>query len=272
MTAACFAMTNGLDQCYLSLLSVPAVEELVPPEVKRRKAMRKLQKYVAKHLVRAQSPEQVDEALDALLDDVSYVRMSDDVPNIDMKQALHRILFRSTNDAAKRFPMVASVIGQSKLEHCDKLILESLRGCFFILSQIASQRPDKNEVSKTPSFYNGPRLTSMPSVLRRAIYGGQIATVCMIGIVEAEENAKLRTIAIVNRLSDRLIEGVLSILRLLAELPGTDVSPDLVRPEERVPFDEMLRNDKAIQLSYAKTLDDAKRVNVYPYPPVSADD
>jgi hypothetical protein len=65
---------------------------------------------------------------------------------------------------------------------------------------------------------------------------------------------------------------VLSILRLLAELPGTDVSPDLVRPEERVPFDEMLRNDKAIQLSYAKTLDDAKRVNVYPYPPVSADD
>ncbi len=75
----------------------------------------------------------------------------------------------------------------------------------------------------------------------------EVATICMFAMRNAEEKANMRHPQVVGRLVDRLVESEKHVLRLLAIVPGVDISFDVAAKDERISLDDAFEDDMAVQ-------------------------
>jgi hypothetical protein len=227
-----------------------------------------MRRYIEEQLFRARTADGVDDAIDALLDDKRYRRLLAEAKTGTVP-LLQKILSGLHSDISSRFPEVFKIVGRESLERCDKMILASFKACLEMISFCVSQQLDAADDKQVVPT---PRLTTLPSIFRRGMYGMDVACVCMFALRNAEEKSNMRNPPTVRRLVERLVESETAVLRWLSVVPGVKVPLDVLPENERVSLSEAFEDDMAVQAGYSAALENARRVNVYPFPPVNADD
>jgi hypothetical protein len=228
-----------------------------------------LRDYMAEHILSAGSAEEIDDRIEAVLDDGEYHRLVKELNDSVPHAAVARVLHEPLAPPKARFPRLTAIVGEPLMRNCDRLVGATLRVYIYVMLKTAVGSASSAETTAPPA----PNL-GLPPQLERSRYGVQVACAAVFALRAAEAQLHPDPDKVCH-LVQRLIDGQRDYLRVFAGIPevGQHIPTDLIPENERVDWQEMFARQTAANQGYQAALGEARRLGEDQYPgPVGRDE